>query len=546
MKRNYLTILIAFALSCRLASDCSAQQSIPSAPYEAAQWLETNHCNVTKNSDGEVTGVELSYLPRVFVIGDLEVFPSLETVELTYSSRLNDSHMSGIARLTSLKKIVIRNCDSLTEASLSVLHYLPNLEEIELSSCDSIFNLAPLRACQNLKRVKIADSAHFNFYGLQKIVTLPGLVQLELNDNSTLRDEHLELLRDATGLESLVLIGCDSITDQGLEVLKELPALRRLNLFRCSQVTGTALEHVSAELEFLVLRQTGFNADGLSHLRRLTRLKELYFGHHDSFNDESLLAIASSQQLEKLALDGVAVNDQHFSAMAECRNLKVLYLTECDNVTGESLARLAGSQLEVLELIRCKRIDSPDLQSVALFSGLRHLDLTGTRIRAEGIAHLTTLENLEFLNLSDCKWVDDECLGFVGQLPSLNRLKLLEVKRVSDSGIAALGTMPSLRSLSISDNRQVTGEGFGSFSAESPLKTLELFRLDNLSPDGLHCLVGLANLERLQIECRHLNNDHLLAMQGIPRLKSFEIEEIENVDAEVYRRFYHSLPSYEH
>ncbi len=540
-----IAVCVLFQLT--IACTHGMQDTLPATPHEAAAWLEKNHCSVEKNRDGAVTHVTIGYLRGVFFVGDLEVFPELESIKLTYSSRLEDSHMSGIARLESLKKISFDNCDSLTESSLAVLHYLPQLEEVEMNSCDSIFSLAALRSCESLKRIKLSDCDEFNFFGLKKIVSLPQLEELRLQNNSALLDEHLALLAEAKKLTELNFNGCTSITDEGLAVLAGLPALKRLNLFRCSGVTGTALQHAPEDLEYLVLRKTAFNVDGLQNLTRFKKLKELYFGHDDSFTEEALFAVTTSDQLEKVALDGVGITEKHLEKMAGCRNLNTLYLTDCGQVTGAGLEHLVDCKtLEVLELIRCDRIDSPDMKAVSAFTNLKHLDLSGTRVRTEGFAELAGLTQLERLNLSDCKWVDDASLSALCGLKSLKRLTLDDVKRITDEGLQSLAEMPALESLSISNNRLITGTGFASFADDAPLNTLALRSLDKLSPEGLQTLVHLGNLERLEIECRFLQDAHLLAMQGIPKLKTFDIEDLKQVDQEVYRKFYRSLPSYDY
>ena len=67
---------------------------------------------------------------------------------------------------------------------------------------------------------------------------------------------------------------------------------------------------------------------------------------------------------------------------------------------------------------------------------------------------------------------------------------------------------------------------------------------DALTPAGVGNLMRLTKLKSLELRCKNLSNEHVLALKGHPSLSSFGLDEMDNIDQKIYRRFYNSLPSY--
>jgi Leucine-rich repeat (LRR) protein len=531
-----------------VGSSCNGtfgQTSIPSTPYEAQVWLHNSSNSFKTNERGEVIEVTIDYVPRVFVIGDLDVFPQLQSLTIGYTGRFHDQHMSGVARLTSLKKLVFRHCDSLTEASLAVLRYLPNLEELELNECDAVFSIAPLSQCAKLRKLTFSENNQFDFSGLRAIVELPHLESLVLASNATLRDPHLRELGKLTGLKELNLASCTEVTDEGLSCLESLPGLKVLELSSCPKVTGESLKFIAQELEELDLGSTGLNDGGLQQLSRLKYLKRLQIDRCPAVTGVGLENLRYCPELETLVLGGSPVSEEHFQPMSEFKNLKKLDLANCDKITGGAIGYLQHCvQLEDLSLADCRRINTPDIGPLLQFKNLKVLNLDGTRVGTDGIEMLTGLPCLEWIDLSNNNWIDDESIAALSNVPSLKKVVLQNVSRISDDALRSLGKLPDLEELLVATNNKITAEGLDGFSDDSPLRKIELLRLNRLSPVGVKNLRRFKQLERLEISCDRLTNSHLLAMQGLPSLTSFDLDVTDRIDGRVYQEWVKSLPKY--
>ncbi len=544
LKWPKISVICLFAISL-VNSTVGQNSSIPSTPYEAKIWLKSSSNSYEENELGQVVRVKIEYVPRVFVVGDLEVFPHLEWLQINYSRRFYDRHMSGIARLKGLKKLSILRCGEITEASLAVLRYVPQLEELELVDVGSLLSLAPLTQCTSLKKLIFSNNSHFDFMGLKKISQLPNLEELVLESNHSLEDRHLESLGTATKLKKLSLRDSREITDGGLRVLSLFKELQWLDLSKCPGVTGTALAEVNDGLETLRLDNSDVSDDGVQHLGRLKNLKQLRLNTNERITEASLFAIENCEFLESLNLSGLPIAKKHFEKMNHFKKLKKLNLAGCQQATGDGVGLLAQcGDLEEIDFSSCRRIDSPDMIPLAQFKKLKTLVLRGTRVNADGIVHLQELENLETIDLSGCKWIDDEAVAALAEVLSLKKVLLNDISRITDESLRQLGKLPRLEEIYLSHNLKITGAGLAGFSGSSPLKRLEMKRVDSLTPAGLRNLTKLSELENLDIHCKKLTNEHILAMMGLPSLKSFDLDDTDAVDRNVLRKWINSLPSY--
>ena len=241
-----LMVLVCCA-SLANASKLVAQDRMPSTTYEAVNWLESQRNTVTKNDEGEVSEVIIDYIPTIFVVGDLEVFPNLEKLKINYTSQFFDRHMSGIARLKSLKIFEVDYCGEISEASISVLRYVPKLEEIRLRDCQGVYSLKSLAECQSLKKVDLSSNDHLDFEVLKSLRRLPKLESLVLDENENLEDQHLRWLKGIESLNSLSLIDCDSLTDEVFAQLDGIPNLKKLVIRYNDSITGASIGELKGE-----------------------------------------------------------------------------------------------------------------------------------------------------------------------------------------------------------------------------------------------------------------------------------------------------------
>ena len=127
----------------------------------------------------------------------------------------------------------------------------------------------------------------------QRVVALPYLKRLMLDDADKLTDADFAELGRKRGLERLFLRGT-RITDQGLRELSGLTNLRVLSL-AYTKITDKGLAYLQrmTRLEILELIGTDISDEGLQHLRELTSLRYLYV-----FRDGRRVTDEGLQQLQ--------------------------------------------------------------------------------------------------------------------------------------------------------------------------------------------------------------------------------------------------------
>lgn len=529
-----------------VASTCAwGQAMIPGTPDDAVEWLQNTGNQVKRNALGQVEEVTIDYVPDVFVLGDLEVFPHLKSLRVNYTRSFRDYHMSGIARLKQLRSIYVYRCRGITEASLAVLRYVPTLESLELVNCDSIRSLVVLNRCRNLKHLKLADQRQFDFDELERLTFVRQLESFQIRGCSGFENKHVELLAQAKNMSRLSLVDCGEVTDEGLQKLGALKQLTDLELRFIPNLEGQFLNSINAGLKKFSATQVGMLPDSVSLLGRFRQLESLVLTNAFKEDPTDWSALAACRALKVLCLPNSEIADEHLRAMADCTQLEYLKLNWCAKVSGTGLAALHGaSGLRTLNLNGCRRIDSADLPILSGFPNLRSLDLSETRVRTENIESLTQLTRLAQLSLNGCKWIGDEAIEKISRIESLKELNLENIARVTDNSLKSLARLKGLRKLVLTGNRKVTGEGFAKFDSTNLLSQLKLLDVEAVSPAGMACLLNLTKLKHLEVRSKSFSNEHVLALRGHPSLSYFDFENMENIDDTIYRRFLNSLPNY--
>lgn len=544
---SYACAVVALSLLA-LVGPAAGQDRIPNTPLEAIRWLEDESNTVVTNDDGEVTEVIIDYVPSMFVVGDLDVFPKLEILKINYTGEFFDRHMSGIGRLKSLKQFVVEHCEEISEASISMLRYLPQLESVLLRNCEAIYSLKSLGECKSLKKIDLTYNSHLDFHALKSLQQLPNLESLVLSENSSLEDTHLRWLAGMDNLRELSLQECESLTDESVTYLQEIKGLKSLRLSANPRLTGELFEQLPEGLERLYIDDCEINDEALLKLAHLKNLKEIDYAHNPILG-AGLDVFANFKRLEVLDLSDMEVGDRLLTLLAGIDSLKTVRLNRCSSVSGKGLAALVQSKgLETLELDGCRRIDHEDIATLVGFEKLKRLSLAGTRIRGQSVEAIASLATLESLDLSECKWIDDEALRALAKLPVLKSLTLKGVPRLTDDGLATLLQLKAIEELTLEENSSLTGSGLSCLSehgGSSRLKKLVLSELPSLAPTFLSCLSDAASLVELRLNLSNLRNEHVLALKGLKQLVHLSVDDLSKVDNDIYLQVLSSLPKLE-
>jgi hypothetical protein len=215
----------------------------------------------------------------------------------------------------------------------------------------------------DLSRTRISDK------GLAYLKTAPVLRDVNLSYAERIGDPAHAVIKEWKQLTRLSLRGT-VVADETAAAAASLPGLETLDL--ADTIVGdVGVEALAAapKLRQLTLGNVRMSEVGYQSLRQLTGLLHLDIsgGRHRGFNtlsERSVQAIASLRQLKILRLGHIRIPAKHFGLLTGLTNVEELGLEFSPDVSDDAIPQLAA------------------------WKSLRRLDLTGTKVTAEGIAKL--------------------------------------------------------------------------------------------------------------------------------------------------------------
>jgi Leucine-rich repeat (LRR) protein len=192
----------------------------------------------------------------------------------------------------------------------------------------------------------------------------------------------------------------------------------------------------------------GGGAD-LRFIRKLDNLRILNMSRPD-LSDEDLACVEDLTQLERLS----AVSTDGFtdSGLIHLRRLHALYGL---NIFSNALSDSGICGLLPSPTMRKLIFGSPQISDAAVayivqaFPYIEYLELTGTKITANGLQQLQKLSELRTLRLiTTC--IGDDDLEFVANLHDLTEL-VVGIPQVTDNGLRHLRSLSNLRVLDLQE-----------------------------------------------------------------------------------------------
>ncbi|KAL3814660.1 hypothetical protein ACJIZ3_015928 [Penstemon smallii] len=213
-----------------------------------------------------------------------------------------------------------------------------------------------------------------------------------------LRPEYISpLLSKFLQISSLDLSDCPSIYDAvAATLLPSLRRLKRLNLSRCTGLRSAGLEMLARGCVFL-------ESVDVSYCCR--------------FGDREAAALSCAAGLREICLDKcLNVGDVGLGNIAVgCFKLERLSVKWCFGVTDVGIGLL------------CAKCDQ-----------LKHLDISYLKVTSESVRSISTMENLEVLQMVGCGLVDDMGLHYLANTcPSLQVLDISRCNKLSSSALVS-------------------------------------------------------------------------------------------------------------
>ena len=317
---------------------------------------------------------------------DISALSALTNLEFLQMACVNISDISALSGMTSLKNLSVWGGKGLED--ISVLANLTNLEVVELKN-NLISDITPLAGLTNLYYIDVSDNL---IADLSPLAGLTKLTELYVTDNP---------VRDYTPLSGIVsnlekrdfepvaqpqpINFRDTVLEQKIRAILNIPT---------GDITINDTEAVT-EL-YLGNQAQGAIPDeakisdisALKYFPNLFKL-DIYFN-----NIQWIHGIRSLSNLGILDLNGNKVAD--IVPISKCTNLIMLNLSGCQ-CNAEGLAPLSAlTRLEWLDLSY-----SPNIGSVEVLSGLTNLNALYLRNVAVDLTPLAGLTNLTTLYLSE-------------------------------------------------------------------------------------------------------------------------------------------------
>ncbi|KAI8562127.1 hypothetical protein RHMOL_Rhmol03G0010500 [Rhododendron molle] len=466
-----------------------------------------------------LTVLEISNASSLKKIPDdfFDLMPKLESLHLS-ELKINPLPLS-IYNLTELRWLILRGCScfqtlnslknfkkllvldvsgatSLTKFEDKALNHTPHLQTLNLS-LTSITLVPKLSDLKELTHFSLSGCKHLERF--RRTHSLPSLQVLDLSGAINFKEFHELSPGLPTGIK---------ILDLSETRLRDLPSSmnpRHLFLKRCSTLKKLTCTETLQNLEVL----------DLSGTTSLVEIEDNFFSNLDSLQVlnlsetciQSLPSLSNVSDLRQLLLSGcnslTEIIDESFEHMS-C--LEHLDLSEARIKFLPSLLNLGN--LSMLSLKGCTQLEKlPALETLSTLSNLEELNLCGINCLKEmGAGFLEHMSQLRILDLSETQVVELPSMSNLKSLrqlylrgchtlqsvPNLEELTMLEVLDLSGTAITYLPLMDSFTNL-----RKLLLAGCPNLEGFLQMEMLDLLgaKVDQL-PYGIS---NLTNLEFLDI-----------------------------------------------
>ncbi len=175
------------------------------------------------------------------------------------------------------------------------------------------------------------------------------------------------------------------------------------------------------------------------------------------------------------------------------------------------------------------RFADKELKYLSSLTQLQKLDLNWCKkITDEGLVHIKDLVNLRKLNLWSCEKLTDKGLIHIKGLINLQELDLSWCSNIN-KGFVYLKDFVKLQKLDLS-NCRITDNKLAYLKNLINLKALYLCWCTRITDEGLAHLQGLVNLQKLNLSyCYDITNEGLAHIENLPKLRMLWCTGIPNI-----------------
>lgn len=206
---------------------------------------------------------------------------------------------------------------------------------------------------------------------------------------------------------------------------------RTYKIVRCieTNIDGTCFNSVTLPVERVDSIGSKISDQGLEAIGNLPRLQELSLVNEKSFSARGIVSLDKAPKLNLLELRNCEVDLPKSQAIAKLERLETLLVEANKDFSDLMLSEILRGALK-----------------------LKALDISNTKVTAEGIKNLRKLSSLEDLSIRQLHLTDED----LANLPPLEHLKELDIRgnaQISDAGVKSLKKYRSLRVLRVEQDK---------------------------------------------------------------------------------------------
>jgi len=238
--------------------------------------------------------------------------------------------------------------------------------------------------------------------------------------------------------------------------------------------------------------------------------------HYSHIVPASWTSLKTFTCLEDLCLRNTSFADEQMEHLTTLKHLRRLDIS-VTGVTDTGMIHFEKMRNIKSLYLMCTRVTKNGMKSLRSLNNLQFLDLQDTKNIQGGVIHIAELPELADLSFVGCEF-DDSDSAALAKMVSLRRLLLSETN-ISSEGCNRLVGLTNLEELELDKNRAGLDDRISLFL--SRLKNLRVLDLSYNAITSRLCdsLEGLTKLESLDLTATRIDND---GMRSIGKLDSLQ------------------------
>ncbi len=340
------------------------------------------------------------------------------------------------------------------------------------------------------------------------VVKLAGgaITEIVIADGSKVTDEDADLFAKQTELQKLQLINCRMFNDELVAKLGTLQKLASLSLTN-SVINDTSVEFI---------------------IKTFPALTELDLSSNTNMTSGALKIIAEQKNLKSLILVQNRFNEISTMRLKNLPELKTLDLRGNMEAGNMTMGVVGGLSKLTSFKHRSTAVSDDGLAKLTTAENLENLLIQDFIITGQSGQHLAALKKLKQLEIFRCQGFDSSgVLALKGM--ELDRLTLRDLPSVDDSAMEVLKELPKLKKLFLQELGSVSDEGLKSLAAIKTLELLDIWAIPTISDATVDVIATLPNLRELSIRGTAITDASVEKILAMPKLQSLTIKDNSSV-----------------